>query len=251
MQSIAGSTILARPVPQALIRGLKMNSESASEYSIEPPSLSGPGTEESDSESATAEDDGGDDFCGEFSRSITALHSLASLECFRHDAFLTIFSKAGVTTRLSRESASEEAIPNLHGELSDSTLDRSGTNRDEQPLQRIASELCVRSTGTIWVNESDSSRCKRKLQGTEQRGRWDETGNFRSRRRSLIFLPSKMKISLLHDQNTLQLTLDLEGQFVIWEKFKHQFRHFTSLRFWAGEWWSPGNSLLVPGLVYF
>lgn len=46
-------------------------------------------------------------------RSRRDLHWWASLECLSQEAFLMIFSKAGVRTTLKRESASEEAIPDL------------------------------------------------------------------------------------------------------------------------------------------
>ena len=129
MQSIAGSTIFTRPVPQALIRGLKMCSESASEYSTEPPSLSGPGTEE----------ESGSGFCGEFRRSMTDLHSAASLECLRHEAFLTIFSRDGVTTRLNRESTSEEAIPKFSRRAQ--RLNLAATDLKQRPRNRVDSEI--------------------------------------------------------------------------------------------------------------
>lgn len=45
--------------------------------------------------------------------SITDLHSWDNLECLRHDPFLMILSRAGMSTWFSRESASEEAIPEL------------------------------------------------------------------------------------------------------------------------------------------
>lgn len=48
---------------------------------------------------------------GELRYSITDLHSWASLECLRQEPFLLIFSRAGIRTWFSRESASVEAIP--------------------------------------------------------------------------------------------------------------------------------------------
>ena len=96
----------------ALIRGLRIDSDSAREYSMDPPSWSGPGREDSDEESSDGEVGGC--CCWGFREvriSRTDLHSCANFECLRHDAFLTIFSKAGDTTWLNRESASEEAIP--------------------------------------------------------------------------------------------------------------------------------------------
>lgn len=50
---------------------------------------------------------------GEVRCSITDLHSVPSLECLRHVAFFAIFSSAGIRTCFKRESASEEAIPEL------------------------------------------------------------------------------------------------------------------------------------------
>ena len=70
MQSTAGSTILLKAVAQALIRGLRMDSDSAREYSTGPPSLSGPGIELSGSES----DGDRGDFEGEVSLSRRDLH---------------------------------------------------------------------------------------------------------------------------------------------------------------------------------
>lgn len=104
MQSTAGSAILKTPELAALISGLRMDSESEREYSVRPPSWRGPGPEASGSVSVSV-------LVGEENFSRTDLHSWASLECLRHEAFLTIFSRAGEMTWLRRESASEEAIP--------------------------------------------------------------------------------------------------------------------------------------------
>ena len=97
----------------ALIRGLRIVSDSAREYSWDPPSWSGAGREDSEGEESEEVEVGGG--CswgsGEVRISRTDLHSCPNFECLRHDAFLMIFSKAGDTTWLNRESASVEAIP--------------------------------------------------------------------------------------------------------------------------------------------
>lgn len=79
------------------------------------PSWTGPGTRVSSPESrgVVGEDGGGAEKGGEEEemRSRRDLHWWASLECLRQEAFFMIFSKAGVRTKIKRESASEEAIP--------------------------------------------------------------------------------------------------------------------------------------------
>lgn len=62
--------------------------------------------------SDSVEGEAGAGLClGEVRCSITDLHSAASLECLRHEAFLMILSRAGTRTWFKRESAPEEAIP--------------------------------------------------------------------------------------------------------------------------------------------
>lgn len=50
---------------------------------------------------------------------------MESLACFRQELFLMIFSRAGIRTELSRESASVEAIPRNWGTV----VARSGSSR--------------------------------------------------------------------------------------------------------------------------
>ncbi|CAL5382807.1 unnamed protein product [Camellia sinensis] len=119
MQSRAGSAILRLPEEQALMMGMRMNSESAREGSTGPPSWRTPGRDEvsrSDWLLGVVVLSGvvglnGVDFSGEVRRSRTDLHWWTSLECLRQEPFLMILSRAGVRIWFRRESASEEAIP--------------------------------------------------------------------------------------------------------------------------------------------
>ena len=71
--------------------GLRIDSESTREYSIGPPSWSGPGPDELDSDSGSAPVGSSCSFGGRLSFSITDLHSWVSLECLRYEVFLMIF----------------------------------------------------------------------------------------------------------------------------------------------------------------
>lgn len=113
MQSRAGSAILRLPEAQALMMGERMSSDSVRESSVGPPSCRTPG-EVSGSDCGEVGVKGEGFLSGEVvRRSRTDLDSWTSLECFRQEPFLMIFSRAGMRTWLRRESASEEAIPNV------------------------------------------------------------------------------------------------------------------------------------------
>lgn len=117
--SRAGSATLRLPEAKALMRGLRKRSESEREKSERTPGREGEGEEGSDwlQGDVGAETgvlgDGDGDLLGDAKRSRTDLHSCASLECFSHDPFLMIFSRAGTRIWFRRESASAEAIPNI------------------------------------------------------------------------------------------------------------------------------------------
>lgn len=100
------------------MRGLRMSSESDKEKSRSTPGKEEVGEETASPSDGAAEGDAGGVgaggfWFGELRCSITDLHSCASIECFLHEPFLMIFSRAGIKTTLSRESTSLEAIPSV------------------------------------------------------------------------------------------------------------------------------------------